>query len=214
MDEKEARQADKLARKAAAAQEKADLKQAKVTAKNEKLANKAAEEQANLEKFGKRVAAETIQSGLWLANISIYDKGYVKVSGRYEKIRGISGDVQVSKKTGIGRGAVAIATFGVNLAVANSQRGRIHLTIVTDSQTHVFSTDQVSDSAIKSYQNLLATGTAIMEMLKQQANLPVSTSTNNESVTEKIKQLSEFHAQGILSEAEFTAAKAKLLGLS
>jgi hypothetical protein len=214
MDEKEARQADKLARKAAAAQEKADLKQAKVTAKNEKLANKAAEERANLEKFGKQVAVETIQSGLWLANISIYDKGYVKVSGRYEKVRGISGDVQVSKKTGIGRGAVAIATFGVNLAVANSQRGRIHLTIVTDSQTHVFSTDQVSDSAIKSYQNLLATGTAIMEMLKQQANLPVSTSPNNESVTEKIKQLSEFHAQGILSEAEFTAAKAKLLGLS
>ena len=213
MDEKEARQADKLARKAAAAQAKADSKQAKVAARSEKQAAKAAEERANLEKYGKRVADETIQSGIWLSNISIYDKGYVKVSGRYEKIRGISGDVQVSKKTGIGRGAVALATFGVNLALANSQRGRIHLTIVTDAQTHVFSTDQVSDSAIKSYQNLLATGTAIMEMLRQQANLPASSSSSTEGVTEKIRQLSEFREQGILSEAEFTAAKAKLLGL-
>lgn len=214
MNERDAKQAEKLARKAAAAEAKAASKQAKAVAKSEKVAARVAEEQANLEKFGKRVAAETIQSGLRLLNISIYDKGYVKVSGRYEKIRGITGDVQVSKKTGIGRGAVAVATFGVNLALANSQRGRIHLTIVTDAQTHVFSTDQVSDSAIKSYQNLLATGTAIMEMLKQQSSLPASSSSDNEGVTEKIRQLSEFHEQGILSEAEFTAAKAKLLGLN
>lgn len=130
----------------------------------------------------------------------------------YEKNRGISGEVGISKKTGIGRGVVAVATVGLNLALANSQRGRIHLTIVTDVQTHSFSTDQVSDSAIKSYRTLLGAGTAIMEMLKQKDESFGSTQNSNLDAAEQIWQLSSFFDQGTLCETEFAAAKAKLLG--
>jgi hypothetical protein len=209
---KEAKQSDKLAKRAAAAEAKEQARAARLASLKALQASQAAEAKAHDEKYGKQMASELIQSGVALRWVTIYDKGYVKVKGNYEKIRGISGDVGINKKTGIGRGVVAIATVGLNLALTSSQRGRIHLTIVTDAQTHSFSTDQVSDSAIKSYQTLLGAGTAIMEMLKQQDESFGSAKNANIDVAEQIRQLSGFLDQGILSETEFAAAKAKLLG--
>lgn len=222
---KEAKQAEKLAKKAAAIAAKEAARAAEI-AENKKRqaadaaqyekqkAADAAEKKALNEKIGKLAASVTIQNESWpyITTVKVFDKGYVMVKGKYEKLRGISGDVQVSKKTGIGRGLAAVATAGLNLAVSNSQRGRIHVTIVTDVQTHTFSTDQVSDSAIRDYQTLLGTGTAILEMLSTQNQTAASATKPESDVTEKIRQLSEFFEQGILSEKEFAAAKAKLLG--
>lgn len=209
---KEAKESEKLAKRAAAAEAKEQARAARLATLKALQDSQAAEAKAHDEKYGKQMANELIQSGVSLRWVTIYDKGYVKVKGNYEKIRGVSGDVGINKKTGIGRGVVAVATVGLNLALSNSQRGRIHLTIVTDVQTHSFSTDQVSDSAIKSYQTLLGAGTAILEMLKQKDDSFGSAQNSNLDVAEQIRQLSGFLDQGILSETEFAAAKAKLLG--
>ena len=205
-----------LSKKDAKIAAKEAAKAQKIAAKEAQRAEKSMSRQAQADKYGRKAASAVIQNGVMLTNVSIYDKGYVKISGSYEKLLGISGDTQVNKKTGIGRSAATIASFatpfpGFNL-LSPGQRGRISLTIVTDKKTHLFSTDQVHESAVRNYQSLLGAGTAILQMTQIET---VSNSPQQISSTDlgtQLKQISELHAQGILSDEEFTAAKSKLLG--
>jgi len=167
-------------------------------------------------KYGRKVASELIQNGVLMANVSIFDEGFVKVSGRTERLLGISGETAVAKKTGLGRSLATLATFttmapGFNL-LSPGQRGRISLTIVTDKRTLVFSTDQVHESAVRNYQKLLGAGQAVL----QQIQLRTIAESGNESAASdlgaQLKQISDLHAQGVLSDDEFAAAKGKLLG--
>ena len=48
---------------------------------------------------------------------------------------------------------------------------------------------------------------------QQQAAAAPAAPAADEDPTEKIKQLADLHAQGILSDEEFTAAKKKALGI-
>ena len=171
-----------------------------------------------MSKYGRKVASATILDGIFPWNIAIFDGGYVKIGSKYQKLLGISGDTQLTKKTGLGRSVATLATFatpwpGFNL-LSPGQRGVISLSIVTDKKTWVFSSDQVDSASVGKYQKILAAGTTVIEMQRAKEQGPNSSETVETDLSTQLKQLGELHAQGILSEEEFTSAKAKLLGNS
>ena len=172
----------------------------------------------NVSKYGRKVAGALIQNGILASNVSIYDEGFVKIGGRYEELLGISGDTAVSKKSGLGRGVGIVASAvltpfpGINLLLPG-QRGRISLTIITDKKTHVLSTDQVHETAVRDYQKLLGAGQAVLQQIQLRTIAGVAPDSNAPDLGSQLKQISDLHAQGILSDDEFAAAKTKLLGL-
>jgi hypothetical protein len=165
---------------------------------------------------GRKVMGAMIQNGMGISNVSIYDGGYVKIGGKFEKLRGISGDTQVNKKTGLGRSVATLATFatiapGFNL-LSPGQRGRISMVIVTDKRTHLFATDQVNEAAVAAYQKLVGAGSAVLQQIQLSQLSAAPPVVSDFDLGLQLKQISELHIQGILSNEEFTAAKAKLLG--
>lgn len=202
-----------------AKREKADQKSlARAQVHQERLGDIEAR-QAELEKIGREIAHEKIQSGARLIDIGIYENGFVKIGRGYEKLLGISGDTQVLRKTAIGRSAATVASAvltpfpGFNL-LSPGQRGRISLVVITDKTTHTFSTEQVHEFTVRSYESLLAAGKTVLEMNQ---TAPTADKPQPAAVLDlagQLKQISELHAEGVLSDAEFSAAKAKLLGNS
>jgi hypothetical protein len=170
-----------------------------------------------LSKYGRKVAGALIQNGILATNVSIYDEGFVKIGGRYEELLGILGDTAVSKKSAIERGigivaSAAVTPFpGINLLLPG-QRGRISLTIITDKKTHVLSTDQVHETAVRDYQKLLGAGQAVLQQIQLRTMAGIAPATSSGDLGAQLKQLSDLHAQGVLSDDEFAAAKGKLLG--
>lgn len=172
--------------------------------------------QEELDKVGREVFRAKIQNGARIVDIGIYANGYVGIGRNFEKLLGISGETQVLRKTGIGRSAATAATVlftpfpGFNL-LSPGQRGRISLVIVTDRTTHLFSTEQVHESAVQNYEGLLSAGKAIIKVSQSTTLMQNVPASSENDLGGQLKQISELHAQGILSDDEFAAAKAKLL---
>jgi hypothetical protein len=182
-------------------------KEVRATAKAEK-AKKVSED--NL-KYGKEVFAKYFGT----KSINIYANGYIRVSGGVgifggpaERLMSIDGSSDITKKTGVGRTVVAALTFGVNTVLTPSQRGNLYLTIVTDSQIHTLMSDEVSDEGIKTMNAIVATGKAVLA--SQQSGAKVEGAGT--SVADELVKLKSLMDSGILSQAEFDSAKAKLLG--
>jgi hypothetical protein len=101
-----------------------------------------------------------------------------------------------------------VLTVGVNTVLSPSQRGNLYLTIVTDTQTHTLMWDQVSDDAIKSMNAIVAAGKSVLASQQSGAKIEGA----GTSVADELVKLKSLMDSGILSQAEFDSAKAKLLG--
>lgn len=217
--QRDASLAAKEALKAAMAENKAEVKAQKqegkaaaAAAKEKEKAAKIAEknrlEAEHLNKYGRVVVTEMCgMKKVWL-----YEKGFVAFglikAGVPEKLLDISGNADVTKKSGIGRAAGAAFTMGANLVLSPNKRGDLYLAITTNVRTHMIHMSPPSESDMKAMHKLISAGQAI---LNQQESKSAQTSTASIDLSEQLTKLSELHKSGILSDAEFQAAKAKLI---
>jgi len=176
----------------------------------EKKAQKASEDPYH-EQCGNLVVEDTFAA----KRVAIYQNGYVRIGmfklGAPEKLMGISATDGSSNKTGVGRGAAAVATGGLNYLLSESKRGDLYLTIITDKKTHSLHTSVPDDSEVRSMLKLEAAGSAVLKAPTSSADAP---SGSSGSLAEEIANLKTLHDQGVLSDEEFNLAKAKLLGSS
>lgn len=196
---------------------KADEKSAKQAVK---AATKAAEkaEEATIKAALGKCALDTRFN---LKRIRIYQGGYVQIGNQSpERLLGISGQADISSKTGLGRTAGSIGFMAITLLppinlLGPSVRGDLMLTIVTDKETHVIHTRTPMSEDLKALRALDATGNSILGVLNSAAETTTySRSSVSSDVSDQLIKLGELKANGIVTDEEFAAAKAKLLGLS
>lgn len=154
--------------------------------------------------------------------IEIYDGGYVRVlsllgwNAPFEKLRSIKYSHQVQDKSAGGRALASFATLGVSRLASNEKRV-LFLTIATDAKVHTLKTTggmtRLDDQAGK---KLEAAGQAI---IGAQAAAPVVAHATAHDAPpaapdpmEQLRKLAELRDAGILTEEEFTAKKADILG--
>lgn len=192
-----------------------DKKQIKEQKKAEKQADKAqklearkTKEAADKEMAGREIASELLSMG----EVKIFQNGYVIVgwnfgSPVYEKL--LSFEVfsgNLTKKSGLGRGAGAVLTLGLNLWSPNT-RGNLIVTIVTDKTTHTGELlPQVN--VIKSVNKLQAAANSVLNTGAKASSNPGAAVDNLSSSLEKLVALRD---SGALSQGEFEKAKGKLL---
>lgn len=199
-------------------------KAASTAAKQEQKAREAAAELAN---YGRQVAKEVFGN----RTVRIYDKRYVRVavmmfgsSAPFERLIAIDASADVSKKSGLGRGVGAVATMGVNLLGSN-KRGDVYLTITTDVTTHVLHEDPPTAMGLKTVKRLEAAGRAVLQagspepvaqerpsITLPQANVAPSTPSET-STAQKLRELADLRAEGLVSADEYEKLRARLLGL-
>lgn len=171
-------------------------------ARNEAKARILAE---NLEAYGKEIARESLH----FKTIRFFEKGYVSIgSGKPEKLIDVTTYADVSKKSGLGRGIVAVASGGLNLHSTN-MRGDINITIVTDVKTHLIHVSPPSENSLSTARKIEATGKGLLARLN--AGGPVN-SAPTDDLASQLAKLVDLHEAGALTDDEFTSAKAKLLG--
>ena len=226
-EKKDQRAKDKQSKKEDREREKAAEKEAKTAATNALIAKQRAKtrEQARIQKEKaaeelRRCGRQIYQGFIGLQQVTFYENGYVKVSliglkgvSDFEKLLAIDGDIDnVVKKTGLGRGAGAVLTLGLNTLTPN-KRGDIYLTIVTDKTVHTLHTDFAASTNIKEVKRMEQVGKGLIAKSKvapavpQESGLP-SQATGLVADLEALKRMVD---SGVLSQQEFDAAKRKLL---
>jgi ribosomal protein L7/L12 len=181
-------------------------------------------EDVDLEKHGRLISDEVFFG----RRIRLYSKGFVRVgsakSAPYEKLLGISGSADVSKKTALGRGIVAGMTMGTNLLVSPNKRGDVYLTIVTDRKTHALHQSPPGVKDIQAMHQIVTAGEAILkgQILStyvqpvQSGSFAVSESKESgrsvEDLLARLQQLGDLHASGVVSDDEFSQLKEKIMG--
>jgi len=181
---------------------------------------KAAEE---LRRFGKT----TYQGFIGTKQVTFYEQGYVRVSfiglkgiSEFEKLLAIDGDIDnVVKKTGLGRGAGAVLTLGLNTLTPN-KRGDIYLTIVTENTVHTLHTDFAASTNIKEVKRMEQVGKALIARSKVAPDAPQAEALPSQEpaipsqatgLVADLEALKKMVDSGVLSQEEFEAAKRKLL---
>lgn len=194
-------------------QEKAEYKAYAEKYKKQKPEKKKPVKQSETE-HGKKLASELIQDGIGIIRVTVYEDGYVRLGDQIEKLVSVSGDAQISQKTGLGRSVATVATMftpfpAFNLLSPNA-RGRAALSFVTDKQVKVISTTYVDKSVLDKFEKLrAAAAAAILANTPQEAE---GTSSGGNDLGQQLRQLGELHQQGMLTDEEFASAKAKLIG--
>jgi hypothetical protein len=156
----------------------------------------------------KKITGEIVVQGPFGKNaIRLFQNGYIAVDGLFrknspERLLKIEGRADVQKKTGLGRAAAAIITGGANLMLSPNTRGNAYLLIETDKQLYTLESEMVSSSEVKLVHTLL------MHAPKGGNESVV----DSPDVSEQLSKLAELRDSGALSEEEFTAAKARVLG--
>lgn len=168
----------------------------------------------------KKYGTVTAEGVFSIKNVTIYSLGYVKVSGilgggSIEKLLDIFGESDITKKTGLGRTATAILTGGINLALLPNQRGNLYLSIATPSKTHSLMKEMPRESEIKIMNKLVSAGKAA---IARRDSVPISAPAKSGGaetvgVDQSLANLVKLHKDGLLDDAEYKAAKAKLLDL-
>jgi hypothetical protein len=134
-------------------------------------------------------------------------KGFGKESPR-ERLLGFDHDLDsMRRKSATGRGAAALFTVGASLLASNN-RGVVYA-IVTGEQTKVrtFTTRNPSGTILTSIRSLKAAADTVLARASAGPATPPAA-----DVATQLKQLADLHAAEALSDAEFAAAKARLLG--
>jgi hypothetical protein len=209
----EAKAAEKLAEKMndAAFAAKHAAKAAKRAANEAAMAQREKDKQELVERIGPKVADEIFA----LKRVRIFENGYIQIGllGSPEKLASIEADAEVTKKTGLGRAVAAGMTGGLNLLSPN-RRGDLTLTVETENDSRVLHTDNPTNEDMKAMKKLESRGNSVLARL---AGKPEQQSSSNSSVStdvsEQLSKLADLKGLGLLDDAEFAAAKAKLLGL-
>lgn len=132
--------------------------------------------------------------------------GFGKESAR-DHLLGFDHDADsMRRKSTTGRGAAALMTGGASLLASNN-RGVVYVT-VTGEQTKVrtFTTRNPSGTTLTSIRSLEAAADTVLAQTSSAQTAPPT------DVAAQLKQLADLHGAGALSDSEFTAAKARLLG--
>jgi len=171
------------------------------------------------EDFGHVVMTDSIG----MRSVTIYSNGYVRVgllgSGQIEKLISIEYSANIQKKSAAGRGAAMVLTGGLNL-VGSKHRGDVWLTIVTDRDAYTLHADPPRPVVIRAAQKLAAAGQGVLARLEAEqaarahaAPAPASTRapTEQRSVTDRLKELTKLHEQGMVSDDEFKELRSNLL---
>lgn len=161
-------------------------------------------------------AAERVANGPVdkVTSLTIYTDGtfttkvvFGKESER-DQLLGFDHDADsIRRKSATGRGTAAMMTGGASLLAANN-RGVVYATVtgeITGIQT--FTTRNPDGSLLTGLRRLKA---ATDMVLAQRDAAPEPSSATG--VAEQIEKLAALHAAGALSDEEFAAAKARLLG--
>ena len=107
---------------------------------------------------------------------------------------------------------------GLNL-LASGEKVQAFLSIATDTKVHQLSSSQAASWEERAGMALEAAGQSVIERRRAAATSSPAPSTptpppvaeSQKSVAEQIRDLAALHAEGILSDEEFSAAKANLL---
>lgn len=193
------------------------LKDPKFAAKHaKKEAIRLAEEERKRIAYEK--AGELISSGSFhTKKFRFFENGYVAVDGWAskglpERLIDITASVDVQKKTGLGRAAAGVLTAGMNLAAPNT-RGDVYLYVVTEETTHTVHLDPPSPSEINNARKVEALGKACLARAEKNSGKTSLEPAKESDISSQLEKLVGFHEAGVLSDAEFAAAKAKLLGI-
>jgi|694.fasta_scaffold117138_2 hypothetical protein len=195
----------------AASEEKKRLKKEEQARQEEETRKRI---EANLEMCGRVVLSSKLHT--FKSKVVLYEKGYVSIGGGYpEKLLAISGNADVTKKSGAGRAAGALLTFGTNLDASTTMRGNVYLTILTDVKSHVqtVALENVSggENPVQRMKEIVAAGEFILKSLEGKSTHVVSTTGAGNDIASQLAQLASLHQSGALSDQEFELAKAKLL---
>ena len=192
----------------------------------EKVANVAVQEEKNREfiaKYGEIAVAATFGG----CRVTIYRNGFIKsgniigmFAGQPEELLEISGDADITKKSGAGRVLGAALTAGGSILASPNQRGNIYLSFVTSNQVVSLNSGSGDDWDIMNMRKLVAAGKAAISKRESLQNKE-SASTNNgnsdqggaQGIEERLQKLADLREKGLLDEEEYKASKAKLLGL-
>lgn len=190
------------------ARKRAELEARVEQRKAEKAERKAA--QAELEaQLGPVVAQELFTTKM----VTIYQNGFVKVrgllGGSAERLLSISATSDITKKTGLGRAAGAVATGGLNLLSPN-KRGDVYLVIVTDKTTHTLHTDTPTANDLKNAKTLEAAGLTVIA--QHEAPAAAAASLEAKSPAAQIREMKALLDDGVISQEEFDKFKANLIG--
>lgn len=204
------RREDKRARKAEAKTQRAD---AKVERKR-----RAAEAAIVDPQVHGAVIASAVFGG---RSIKVFQNGYVKVAwtlmekkAPVEELVSILDDANITKKSGLGRGAAAVATGGLNLLSSN-KRGDLYLTIVTTTNTYTLHEESPSSGDMRAAKTLAAAALRVTPISGTGESAPTEPSSieipAGTSVADRLRDLAVLHAEGILSDGEYQEKKAELL---
>ncbi len=173
-------------------------------------------------------AGSLIEKGVFGGQtIEIYDGGYIRVSmlmnakTPFEKLRSIKMTTQVQDKSAGGRAAMGAMTMGLNYLGSKEKRVLL-LAIATDKKVHTLKdTGGMGRGADQTGMRLEAAGTAVVDALGAaaasapivvQVAAPEAAAPAAADPLEQLKKLGELRDAGILSEEEFAAKKADILG--
>lgn len=186
-------------------------------AKVDSKSQKEAENNESQEKYGQVVVSSPFATK-W---ITIYSKGYVKVSsgmgalkGDVEKLLDIFGETDITRKSGLGRTAGAVLTLGANVLLSPGQRGNVYLTIATDRNTHSIMWTRPTALSIRTMNEIVSAGKAAMARAGASLDSVSNASSQTQNAPDLASQLAslaQLRDSGVLSEEEFEKAKGKLL---
>jgi hypothetical protein len=168
----------------------------------------------------KKYGTVTAEGVFSFTKITVYSLGFVKVGsmfggGSIQKLLDIFGESDITKKTGLGRAATAILTFGINLTLLPNQRGNVYLTISTPSKTHSLMLEMPRESDLRLMNKLVSAGKAAISRRdsdSREGRAPILRAESG-GVDQSLQNLVKLHKDGLIDDAEYKAAKAKLLGL-
>lgn len=174
--------------------------------------NRAAAEAEERKAANEATYGAVVKKGLFgVKTVEIYETGYVRVgvllTGKspYEKLKSIKFTQQVQDRSAAGH----LWSSG---GLGSKEKRVLLLTIATDRQVHTLSTEgQVGRSEDKLGLALEAAGSSVIGG-DAPAPTVVTHAAPEVTAADKLRQIADLHRDGVLSDEEFAAAKAKLLG--
>lgn len=178
--------------------EKTLLKAAKKEEKERVIAER-------LELFGEMI----LDQMFWARRICIYEKGFVSV-------RMLTGTFKFDKPERLI--SIDSESHIVDKQVWTENKiGDLYLTIVTERETYALNNPMPDTMDVRTMKAIVATGQSVIgnwargrELPQAEPAAPVESQID---LSEQLKKVSELHKAGLLSDEEFAAAKAKLLGM-
>ena len=180
---------------------------------------KAAKE-AEAQEVAGAAAGDVVHKGSFGGTVVwVYSGGYVRIddaamtkwgmsdSARFEKLLSVKFTTMTRDKSSGGRAVGAVMSLGLS-TFASNERIESFLAIVTDRKVHKLDCTRAAGLALEA----VAQGVIDASRAAGAAQTAVATQGAAPTAAEQLRQLADLHKDGILSDDEFAAAKAKVLG--